>query len=222
MGSVFYKAQVSVITIIVIAGIGTALAATAYMWGMPLIEKRATVTDYSASVEFLDRLESKIVSVANSLYGEESIDIPNGLITVVPYDAGTEENPNPDNNSIILEFNEPQPMMLNGEIYLDTEFLGDVAAYGQAEPRVITLSVERLETRINKFTFRMRFRELDTETVPKKGYQIMLTTPTGLIMTGINKLSISFDSRTPNPEVLPHEAANGGDLVATYLKVHPQ
>jgi len=206
------KAQVSAITVIVLAGIGVSLGMTAYMWGLPLIEKRATITDYFVALDFIKRLDSKIVSIANSQAGEESLDIPKGLVTIVPYDAD-----NPDNNSILLEFLEPQPMILDASVYVDTNVLGEIATYGEAEPRVIIFTGERLETRRNKFTLRLHYRELDTETTPVKGYQIMLN---DLTLTGTNRITVSFDeTRSENPETVPNGAANNGDLFLTYVSI---
>jgi len=205
--SMTLKAQVSVVTIIIIAGIGISLAAIAYMWGMPLIEKRSTITDYLAALDFVKRLDNKIISVANSMAGQESLDIPRGLVMVIPHDAD-----DPDNNSITLEFLGPQPMILDGSVYLDTDFLGETAVYGEAEPRTILFSGEKLGAGRNSFTFKLHYRELDTQAYPKKGYKIMLNDVTS---TGKNRVTVSFD-RT---ETLPGDAANNGNLILTYVDI---
>jgi hypothetical protein len=206
------KAQVQPITMIIIAGIAVGLVGLAYGFGMPLIEKGSTINDYDLAFDFIKRLDNKITSVANSMAGEESIDIPKGLVTLVPYDAE-----DPDNNTIILEFVVPQPLVVDGDLYLDTRILGEVAAYGFAEPRTIQLSGEWLETRRNVLRFKLHYRELDTDVEPEKGYKIMLN---DLTSTGTRRVVISFDSTRPqNPERTADGARNGGELIATHINI---
>ena len=216
MGSLFgsetRKAQISPITMVILAGMGLLLATAAYMWGMPLIEKGATMNDYTEALNFIKNLDSKIVSIANAQSGEESINIPNGLMTIIPYDAD-----DPDSNTIILEFITPQPLVADGSVYVDTNILGEVAEYGEAEPRTILLNGKWLETRRNILTFKLHYRELDTETTPPKGYKIMLN---NLTESGTNRIIISFDNTRPeNPERIPGAAANQGELIATYINI---
>lgn len=206
------KAQVQPITMIIIVGISVGLVGFAYGFGMPLIEKGSTISDYDLVLDFIKRLDSKIISVANSMAGEESIDIPKGLVTIIPHDAE-----DPDNNTIILEFVVPQPLVVDGDIYLDTRILGEVATYGFAEPRTIQLSGEWLETRRNILKLRLHYRELDTDVEPERGYKIMLN---ALTNTGTRRIVISFDSTKPqNPERIVDGAKNGGELIATHINI---
>ncbi len=203
------KAQVSVISVLLVVGIGTALAATAYMWGMPMIEKRSTLADYNMMLDFMNTLDESIITIANQMSGENTINIPKGMLTIIPYPEGADSNPN--NNTIIIQFLEPQPMVLDGSVYVDTEVLGTVATYGEAEPRTLSLSGEE-KGGSHEFTFSMRYRELDTKTLPERGYQIRLNPVSS---TGMNRITVSFGGT----ETITGGAKNGGDLIITYVNL---
>lgn len=73
------KGQTQIISIILILGISVGLMATAYTWGLPLIQKRQDTAKFEAVFNFFDpsnpnSLERKIVSVANRR-GEETLSL---------------------------------------------------------------------------------------------------------------------------------------------------
>jgi len=206
------KAQVKPISAVLIAGMGIMLATTAYIWGMPLIEKGATINDYEEALAFIKNLDNKIISIANAQSGEESINIPNGIMTVIAFDIYI-----PYNNTIVLKFITPQPLVVGGSLFIDTNILGEVAEYGEAEPRTILLSGQWLETKRNILIFKLHYRELETHIVPQKSYKIMVN---NLTASGSSRVIVSFDdTMLENPQNIPGGATDGGDLIATYINI---
>jgi hypothetical protein len=203
------KAQAEVITIVLITGIVISLVGTAYMWGMPLISKRTSVTEFLTAEDFVVKLSDKIVEIANSGSGEASMTIPKGVIRVINYNSDSPRNP--DANSIILEVPVSQPLAMGTSVVLKTNVLGENATYGEAEPRIINLS-SSVSSGSNKLIFTLHFRELDTRNQPLKGYMIAVKQGT---MTGTSQVVVSYDGT----EVKQNGAANGGDLIITKIKV---
>jgi hypothetical protein len=199
------KAQTQVITIVLISGIVISLVGTAYIWGIPLISKRTAISDFLTAEDFLVKLNDKIVEIANSGSGESSLAIPKGVIRVF---NSTEVNPN--NNSIVLEVLVDQPL-INAEsvVYLKTNVLGEKATYGDAEPRVITLTSEPLNPG-HKLILKLHYRELDTKNEPLRGYRIDLEKGS---ITGSNQAIVSYQGTSYGV------AQNGGTLVITRIKV---
>lgn len=203
------KAQAEVITIVLITGIVISLVGTAYMWGMPLISKRTSVTEFLSAEDFVTKLNDKIVEIANSGSGQASINIQKGLIRIKEYD---QSNPrNPENNSIIFELPVGQPLAMGTSVVLKTNVLGENATYGEAEPRIINMSSVSSGSS-NKLVFTLHFRELDTRNQPLKGYLIAVEQGA---MTGSGQVVISY----AGTEISPVPAANGGTLIITKIKV---
>lgn len=198
------KAQTQALSLVLIAGIVIAMIGLAYAWGMPLIQKRTTITEFSTAQNFILSLDSKITEIVNSGAGEFRLDIPSGFVRAIDYGAS-----DPDNNSIIMEFITNQPMIMNAsQVLLKTTSFGEVGTYGESEPRIITLTGEGFGTGY-KMEIKLHYRELDTET---RGYKIALKPITS---TGEKSVKLSFDKNV----VQPGNASNGGDLVLTYVNV---
>jgi len=198
------KAQTQTLSIVLIAGIVIAMVGIAYAWGMPLIQKRMTVTEFSTAQNFILNLDNKITDIANSGAGTVSLDIPNGLVKAVGYGVS-----DPDNNSIIMEFTTDQPMIVNASVVLlRTTSFGEVGVYGESEPRIISLTGEAFGAGY-RMQIKLHYRELDTET---KGYKIALNP---MSQTGLKEVRVSFDKNL----VQPGNASNGGDLVLTYVRI---
>ena len=198
------KAQTQALSLVLIAGIVIAMIGLAYAWGMPLIQKRTTITEFSTAQNFILTLDSKITEIVNSGVGEFRLDIPSGFVRVIDYGAS-----DPDNNSIIMEFITNQPMIMNAsQVLLKTTSFGEVGTYGESEPRIITLTGEGFGTGY-KMEIKLHYRELDTKT---KGYKIALKPTT---LTGGKSVRLSFDRNL----VQPGNASNGGDLILTYIKI---
>ncbi len=203
------KAQTEVITIVLISGIVISLVGVVYMWGIPLISKRTSVTDFMAAEDFVVKLNDKIVQIANSGSGEASLIIPKGLIRIKPYNPLNFRDP--DANSLILETVVSQPLILSNSVVLKTNVLGENATYGEAEPRVINLSSQNFGQEY-KLIFTLHFRELDTRNEPLKGYLIAVQQGT---VAGTSRVVVSY----AGTEVKQNKAANDGDLILTKIKV---
>ncbi|RLJ10366.1 MAG: hypothetical protein DRP15_00170 [Candidatus Aenigmatarchaeota archaeon] len=200
------KAQIQPISMVLVAGIVIAIIGTSLIWGIPLIEKRTTLADFSLAQSFILELDKKITEIASTGSGSYTLHIPTGYLRVIPYGSN-----DPDNNSIILELVVKQPLILNGTIPIKTTSLVENETYGEAEPRIITLTAESSGTGETRLKFKLHYRELDTTTLPLRGYKIALESP--LETTG--DISITFVKN----EILPNSAGNGGDLVLTYVRV---
>ena len=92
------KGAVNVISIILISGIIITLVGASYMWSVPLLQKQQDSTIFQTGRSFVLSLNEKIIDIANSGSGEESIEIPMGIVRVVSHDAYDLEN-----NSIFFE-----------------------------------------------------------------------------------------------------------------------
>jgi hypothetical protein len=205
------KGVVSPISLVLIVAIVLALIALAYVWGLPLIEKRVSMVNYGAAENFMERIDEAITNVVNKGGGKEEISLPFGGLRAIP--NATED---PDNNSIIFEFVMPQPLAIDrSTIYIGTTSFMDmdkeVGVYGQSKPGVLSLTTERY---IEDYRYRMKlhYRELETVSAPEKGYIIALRSSKS---SGSNSVIISFGQT----EVLPGKAANGGDLTVTHIDV---
>ncbi len=176
------KAQVQAISLVLITGIVMSLAGAAYFWGRPLIEKRSAITDIASAESFILRLNDEIMDVARNR-GEKSLNIPS-----LP---GSSMLVNGSGNEIIYSFVSNQPMLKLGDrrmpVPIETEHIEVIGTYGES-PRIITLESRAYETQY-LMTLRLRYRQLNTDTVPRKGYGIVLNSAG---KTGNNKISVSF------------------------------
>lgn len=196
--------QTQTLSLVLITGIVIAMIGMAYAWGMPLIQKRTTITEYSTAENFILELDNKITDIANSGVGEATIEIPDGFVTVVGYD----EN-DPDNNSVIFEFTTDQPMIINSSmVFIKTTSFGEVGTYGASEPRTITMTGEDTGTG-NIIKIKLHYRELLSST---KGYKIAIDP---IKSKGTSSVRVSFDKNIVQSEA----ATNGGDLILTYIKL---
>lgn len=201
------KAQTQAITLVLIAGIVISLVGFAYSWGKPMIDKRSTVTDFTAALKFMEGLDSKIVDMAGtcSYSGscEEVLELPRpGIIRL-----------DEENNSIVYEFEVYEPLITQGEVLFNTVDDGDVARYGET-PGVIKLTGESLGPGVYKLRFTLRYRELDSND-PFRGYKIELS-GTG-IEGGSSKITFYYDGS----ETRSGAAYNKGNLIVSKIKVQP-
>lgn len=203
------RAQISMISVVIIAGIIIALIGVAYTWAVPMIEKRVTIIDYELMEGFMLELNEKIVDIANTGSGEARIAIPRGILEVSGYDFGGDVN-----NTITLDFYVNQPIMTEeGSVPIKTSSLDDIGEYGRTEPRIIMLSRSYDES-YTHLNISMRYRELRSST--PKGYIIALC-PAGCggRASGGNDVMVSFDKST----VESRDPFDGGDLTIIYINV---
>ncbi len=198
------RAQTEVFTLLLISGIVIGLVGTAYFWGKPLIEKRTAANDFSMIQRFADDIDAAIITMANSKSGAQKLRIPNGRLSVIPYDAA-----NPNSNTIILEFPLAQKLILgDASIFYKTTSTGSTGLFGSDQPRIISFSQTPQGT---GYVFRMtiHYRELLVDTPPKRGFLIALVGPAA--SAGITELSLSYNG------VDTSVASNGGPLVFTRI-----
>jgi hypothetical protein len=163
------KAQEQVMSIVIITGIIVSLVGAAFFWGKPLIEKRTTIAEYTTIEDFVVNLNDKITDIANSGSGRHEIEIPMGALKAVAYNP---ENPS-QGNMIFLEYPISQPILMGSTIPVKTNNMDEIATFGEAQPRMITMSVKPSGSAY-LMNMTLHYRELDTATVPKKGFLIKL------------------------------------------------
>lgn len=205
---------IEAISMVLIVGIIVSLVGAAYMWGMPIIEKRTTSTEFASSQALTGMISDKITEISNNRGGTESIDFSGRLIKVVPHNAVDK-----DNNSIIMQFMVDQPIIAVGTpVYLGAESFDDIGfgtgTYGISKPGVVEFTQDLVGNKY-KITVKIHYRELATKETPNRGYKIMLETDDGNAKTGNNNLLVTYSKSS----VLPGAAANGGDLVLTYVNL---
>jgi len=206
------KAVVTPISLVLIVGIVLAMIAIAYAWGMPMIEKRVSSTNYAAAENFAKRLDKSITDMVSIGGGKETFNVPFGNAKVVPHDAE-----DPDNNSIILSFSMPQPLAIDrSTIYIGSVSFMDVdketGVYGRSYPAVMSLKTERSGDDYI-YTLKVHYRELETVSSPQKGYKVALRSAKS---SGSSSVMTAFGAT----EVKPGQAAGGGDLTITYVDVN--
>jgi hypothetical protein len=207
------RAQTNIISLVIIAGIIIALVGAAYVWAIPLIEKRTTLTEYDTIEGFMLELDKSIVDIANSGSGAVSLQLPRGILSLRPfsYSGGA-------NNTITLDFFVSQPLILEGaSIPIKTSSLDYTGEYGKTEPRVIALSRMDDDDRVH-LNISMRYRELRSST--PKGYVIALCPVTGFEscqgeISGGNEVTVSYGETV----VVPRSLADGGDLTMTKIRI---
>ena len=201
------KAQSQVMSIVIITGIIISLVGVAYAWGKPLVEKRVTIAEYTTIENFILELNEKIIDIANSGSGKYTVEFPFGTMRAIGYDSDDISN----TNMLIFEHSILQPIVLNATIPIKTNNLEDVATYGEAKPRKISMTIYPQGTAY-RMEMNLHYRELDTNTIPRKGFLIVLNPVSDF---GRKSITISFGGN----ELIAGAAANKGDLVKTKINV---
>jgi hypothetical protein len=206
-----HKAQTSMISIVIIAGLVISMVSAAYTWAVPMVEKRISITDYNLIENFALELDQEITEIANTGSGSATLEIPKGSVYVSGFAFD-----GPVNNSITIDFELSQPIMTEGSVPIRTTSLDPVGVYGRAAPRTMILSrsSDEKNTHLNITT---TYRELRSS-VPR-GYVIALCPAGPSDCSGFgfggNEVRVSYDRTV----VVPRTAAEGGDLTVTYIKV---
>jgi len=186
------KGAVNVISIILISGIIITLVGASYMWSVPLLQKQQDSTIFQTGRSFVLSLNEKIIDIANSGSGEESIEIPMGIVRVVSHDAYDLEN-----NSIFFEVPLAQSLAfsssktyLGGVSFLDTTN-NTAGVFGESSPSIISMQITALG-KGHLASFQILFRELVTKTKPVKKFKISLNKGSEKIMSGESAVTIGF------------------------------
>ena len=186
--------QVQAISMVLVAGMILALAGAAYFWGKPLLDKRATVTDVSTAKAFMVELDRQIVEVSRS-GGTKTVDIPRI--------SGSAVHVNESGNEILYQFITPESMIDMGEgsvsVPVDTYDISPVGSYGSS-PRIILLEGEPQSNNMYLMTLRLKYRTLETDTEPYRGYRIVILDGGNLNPSQPSSRVIAkFDSRSTDP-----------------------
>lgn len=208
------KAAITPISLVLIVAVVLALIAVAYMWGMPMIEKRVSTTNYAAAESFVVKLDEAITDIVSAGGGEEKILIPFGSATVLPHDME-----DPDNNSVVLQFTLPQPLAIERSVvYLGSVSFADIdeetGVYGRSSPGVMTLEMTKSGAEY-LYKIKLHYRELETVTAPIKGYKLAVRSSKP---SGHNNLIVSFGST----DVLEGESTSGGNLTRSFVDINIQ
>ena len=209
----FHKrsAQTEAISIVLISGIVIALVGVAYIWGVPLLQKRSASTDFSLATNFIQELDQRIVSLANLGSGKETLHIPKGALRVVP--DGTNSK---DNNSLTLEFAIDQPLIFgNGSTILGGAYADvgqDVGVRGESEPCVIILTSRPIQS-AHAVSLTLHCRELKTTEDPPRSFKISITNPDNTTKIGENQVTLTV----AKTELIPGGGNGGADLLLTEI-----
>ena len=166
------KGQTQAVTAVLITGVIVGAVASAYVWGVPLVEKRQSQAELQQVESDAMALENSIRSVAESGSGSSDqvdLSLGNGEVTVNP-------------NQNYIEFttfaeNAPYPIgswsLLRGQSRQGLSFgAGRFGIQGENSPGVV--AVQRESGSSSVVTYRVEFRNLRT------------TTPSGPLLTQVD------------------------------------
>ncbi len=156
------KGQTQAVTAVLITGVIVGAVASAYVWGVPLVDKRQGQAEIRSLESSIIEMEQSIVSVSRSgqgSSGESSISLDNGDVNV-----------NSSGNYIeVTAFSEgaPYPVgtwrLLRGQSLQGLSFgAGDYGIQGENAPGVV--AVKRESASSSAVTYRIEFRNLRTTT----------------------------------------------------------
>ena len=205
------KGQSEAVSIVLISGIVIALVSVAYIWGVPLLQKRTASTDFSRTSAFIQHLDSRIVELANLGSGRETLPLPAGALRIVP-----DGKDDPLNNSLTLELTIDQPLVFgNGSTILGGSYADvgqEVGIQGESPPGVITLQSRPLGSGF-VVSMKLHYRELMTTETPARSFRISLTNPENQTRVGQNQITLTV-SKT---DIVPGGGTGGGDLFVTEI-----
>ncbi len=178
------RAQVAPVTLIVLMTIMLSLVSAAYVWGLPLIQKREDILEMNNITNFFNLLNSKIDWVAK-YGGTEVIRIKDkGIFTFYSYDS---EN----GNSIVFNSVSRGSTLIIGKwIPINTENSGDIGILGNDEIGIIEMRSDPHDKGY-EFSLRLRYRELHSG---DRGYKIELMNPKKIIKTTDGHIIISLEN----------------------------
>jgi len=217
------KGQADIVSAVIIIVIAIGLVGTAYMWGLPLIQKRqdSALVDRTFSYFNEDNSNSlvkKIESIAKN-GGEEtfSVDV-NGVWILYPCrDAGVSgclSGYNFENNSLHFSFFSRVSNMGTNEGWIalsSTEPCPAGAASLGSDPYVVCVRADSVAGGFN-ITYRVQFRELDESA--QRGFKIvLLPTLSGLTTSTSKSLRISRGN------VYSQDVGGGKTLIITEVKI---
>jgi hypothetical protein len=200
------KAQSDIVGAILILIMSMGLVATAYMWGLPLIEKRQGAAliervDYA----FKNTIPESIEFAANN--GEErAFDIKtDGLWMLYPNDSTSSEN-----NSIQFYFRGKTTKVAENRGWVPDNCGAAIGILGVDNPWMICSRSDAVSNGYN-ITYKILFRELEVSA--GKSHKIVLTKdPNGFLVSDKKTIRISRGE-------IKQENINGKTLITTEIKI---
>lgn len=185
------KGQVEMVSLVLISGIIISLVGFAYMFGMPLIEKRSTITQYDSAVKFMEDLDRKIVEMARSCTTQKGCDekVTAPLTGQIMLDQKA--------NSITYELPISQPLLTKDRIMINTINPGEFAPYGET-PGVLTMEGFTAAGG-HRLRFVLHYRELYNED-QKKSYRISLASETPQGANGTSTVGFYYSGTARLPD----------------------
>jgi len=207
------KAQVEIISVLIIIAIAAGLFSTAYLWGKPLIEKRQDKGSVERVYNSFSDVVKKIQYVANN-GGEETITTgADGLWMLYPSDSLS-----PENNSLQFSFvSKVSPIATEcpkgsgnpcGWIPLSSTNTNPTGILGIDDAFVIFGKAFQVGTEYYNITYKIWFRQLNESSF--KAYKINLTSSTGA------RASISRNLRIFRGSVAPVKV---GDMTIVFTEI---
>lgn len=205
------KGQADILSAVIIVIIALSLVSTAYMWGIPLIEKRQHTALVERAAKYFDRnnvnsLASKIEYIAK--YGGEttfSLDI-DGTWFLCPYDEIS-----PHNNSIQFTFFSKVSNIAEDYGWIPNTCGSPPGELGIDDPSIVCARADTTGTGYS-ITYKIWFRELDES--PEKGYKIVLVprNEEGPFISTTKSIRISYGSKREVQQA-------GKRLIITEIKI---
>jgi len=203
------KAQADIISAVLIIIMGLTLVSVAYMWGIPLIEKRADTTLVERTYKTFDpnneRSVTRMIKHISNYGGEDVVSLDtNGLWTLYPNDSIT-----PENNSIQFSF---QSKVSNigvdgGWIPLSSGSTNPIGEFGLDESYVVFGRADTAPGGYN-ITYKAWFRSLNVTSTNKIYNVILVKHPSG-----------SLTSSGKTLRVLRGEVKEQVNLITTEIKI---
>jgi len=206
------KAQVDIVSAIIIVIIAFSLFSAAYFWGMPLIQKRQDTALIERAFKYFDpnnpnSIGKRIEYVAN-FGGEQTFSIDlDGIWILNEY---TEANP--ENNSLLFTFSSKVSNVAPNFGWIPfSPNIQEIGKLGLDEPSVIFERADSSGGRYN-ITFRVWFRELENID-GTKGYKINL-----IKHDAGRKISTSKYLKISRGDIIT-ATENGKTLTITEIKI---
>ncbi len=198
------KAQVQIVSAVLLVGILAAGISAAYLWGVPLLQKNQDVNEIDNAINSLKELSSTIESISVNK-GTQSVDFKiKGLLKIIPENSTIEYI----TNSRAAYVATSSWVTLNEDDTQGTFILpSGYGILGEDHPGVLLAKAEpQSKTYVNDF--RLVFRELD-DLNSNKGQKINLKVSGAAYKTsGKHKIVVKYDG----DKIIPKGSKTGGDL----------
>ncbi|MGC8812113.1 MAG: hypothetical protein ACP5O8_00800 [Candidatus Aenigmatarchaeota archaeon] len=209
-----FKAQADVITAVIIILLAAALTTSAYLWGMPLVQKRQEVAMVEKVSSYFDRensnsLVKKIEYIAKNGGEETFTSEVNGIWELYPYDFSGVQN-----NSIEFMFRSKATNIAPdvGWVPFKTSSISSPGYVGIDDQSVVFAKAESAPDNTFLIRYRIWFRRLESS--DGKSYEIRLypRNPSNPNASTINTIRISREG-------IPQPDPSNNNLIITKIQI---